>query len=88
MLWESVLGVCGTKRSTASHSHRHPGRLAAHCSHLRLTQEAGTDSSPLAPLAAHRRVLGVIGIYYCPAIADIAKAYATFEANCRCMVLC
>ncbi len=50
---------------------------------LSLPQEAGTDTSPLAPLAAHRRVLGVVGLFYCPAIADLAKAYAAFEKQCR-----
>lgn len=48
-----------------------------------LMQEAGTDTSPLAPLAAHRRVLGVVGLLYCPAVPDIAKAYAAFEKQCR-----
>jgi hypothetical protein len=46
-------------------------------------QEAGTDTSPLAPLLAHRRVLGVVGLLYCPAVSDIAKAYAAFESQCR-----
>lgn len=49
-----------------------------------LLQEAGKDTSPLAPLAAHRRVLGVVGLFYCPAIADLAMAYAAFEKQCRC----
>lgn len=46
-------------------------------------QEAGTDTSPLAALLAHRRVLGVVGLLYCPAVPDIAKAYAAFEKQCR-----
>ncbi len=46
-------------------------------------QEAGAETSPLAPLAAHRRVLGVVGLLYCPAVLDLAKAYAAFEKQCR-----
>lgn len=48
-----------------------------------MLQEAGTETSPLAPLAAHRRVLGVVGLLYCPAVPDLAKAYAAFEKQCR-----
>jgi hypothetical protein len=46
-------------------------------------QEAGTDASPLAALMAHRRVLGVVGLLYCPAAPDVAQAYAAFENQCR-----
>ncbi len=35
-------------------------------------------------LSAHRRVLGVIGVCFCPGAADLAAAYATFEQQCRC----
>jgi hypothetical protein len=39
--------------------------------------------NPLAALHAHRKVMAVIGIYYCPSIPDVARAYSAFELQCK-----
>lgn len=50
-----------------------------------LWQEAAAlHPNPLAALHAHRKVMAVIGIYYCPSIPDVARAYSAFELQCKC----
>ena len=48
-----------------------------------MQEAAALHANPLAALHSHRRVLGVIGIYYCPTVEDMAKAYAAFELQCK-----
>ena len=48
-------------------------------------EAAALHPNPLAPLHAHRKVMAVIGIYYCPSIPDVARAYSAFELQCKCV---
>lgn len=41
------------------------------------------QANPLKELHTYRKILGVIGICHCPAVADIRQAYAKFEQACR-----
>ena len=51
---------------------------------VRMLQEAAAlYPNPLAALHAHRKVMAVIGIYYCPSIPDVARAYSAFELQCK-----
>ncbi len=47
-------------------------------------EAAALHPNPLAALHAHRKVMAVIGIYYCPSIPDVARAYSAFELQCKC----
>jgi hypothetical protein len=50
---------------------------------FRVLQEVASEHNPLVALSAHKKVLGVIGLCFCPAVSDLAAAYASFEQQCR-----
>lgn len=48
-----------------------------------LSEEEAMVASPLTPLHAHRRILGVIGLLSMPHSSDVSRRYKEFEQRCR-----